>query len=254
MFFTRIVELEDVALPPEPLNSKAREAPQFGRPSFNVQLPPEWTGKQKRKRYMDNEASRGSAKRRRAEPSNARKGSHEGEDDGVESDDEDIDGLVRVTVVSRRKRIKVFQAPSADESRPHALILGFGPTQPTRGTSPGVKHMSQHATLGTTALAPQIEHPRDESPFWYSVRPLDYRQTSPGLEDDGDDKDDEEEVIGLTAGISGSEKEMVEAHSISPDAKTIPFPSHDADAETNPVKLDGPLRFRSAEEYKAHVK
>lgn len=121
MFFTRVVELDDLALPPHP-SGNSREAPEFGRPSFNVQLPPGWTNKKRGKRPRDGGDTWNSNKRPK---SNTKKRSYNDKDDDVESDDEDIDGLVRVTVVSRRKRIKIFQVSSSNRNGFQTSLGGF---------------------------------------------------------------------------------------------------------------------------------
>lgn len=129
MFFAREVELDDMAIPLHPSGS-AREAPKFGRPSFNVQLPPGWTENQRKKRPRDGDGIRNPSKRLKSNLSCNRKRSYNDEDSEVESDDEDVNGLARVTVVSRRKRIKVFQVSTSGRIESQAWPLeGFAVVQ-----------------------------------------------------------------------------------------------------------------------------
>lgn len=128
MFFTRVVELDDMVLPPQPLGS--RKAPQFGRPSFDVQVPPGW-GKGAKRRKSDD----ASKPRKRTKNDSSRSGKRDRGDDGegedIESDDEDVSGLVRVTVISKRKRIKLFQAPKViGHSKPSGAMPGMSATNP----------------------------------------------------------------------------------------------------------------------------
>jgi hypothetical protein len=96
-FFTRVVEIDDILLPPKP--SHPREIPRFGQPSFNVPIPPEMLNRRKRCAGRGSDTLPG---KRRLD-----------EDDDYESDEKDVDGLVRVTVVTRRKKIKVFHVPTS---------------------------------------------------------------------------------------------------------------------------------------------
>jgi len=69
------------------------------------------------------------------------------EDEEIESDDEDVGGLMRVTVVSRRKRIKVFQVLPSGEGPSSS---GFStPGQPP--LQPATKSIFAQSTLGGKA-------------------------------------------------------------------------------------------------------
>lgn len=109
MFFTRVVEIEDVTVPPKP--SHPRDAPRFGQPSFNVPIPPEMLNRRKRSAGRSCDFEIQDSKRRRCDPL-ARKQRLD-ENDDYESDEAEVHGLVRVTVVSRRKKIKVFHVPTS---------------------------------------------------------------------------------------------------------------------------------------------
>ncbi|KAK1831657.1 hypothetical protein QBC39DRAFT_350580 [Podospora conica] len=109
MFFTRVVELDELKLPPKP--SHPWERPLFGQPSFNVPIPPEILKRRRRcagcgcspKEMHD-------SKRRKCVTSTGKRRRDDNED--YESDKAEVHGLVRVTVVTRRKKIKVFQVPN----------------------------------------------------------------------------------------------------------------------------------------------
>ncbi|KAM7192580.1 hypothetical protein V8F20_008789 [Naviculisporaceae sp. PSN 640] len=116
MFFTRIVELEDMALPPQP--SPGRKAPQFGRVSFDVQSSPDWTRTKKRRQYEDGYLDSAQKKHKHDSSDNQKRNRDDDDDLEPESDDEDVSGLVRVAVVSRRKRIKVFRTPKQGPGTP----------------------------------------------------------------------------------------------------------------------------------------
>ncbi|KAK4210533.1 hypothetical protein QBC37DRAFT_292254 [Rhypophila decipiens] len=123
MFFTRVVELEDIVLPPQP--STGWRAPEFGRVSFDVPRPSD-EATAKRKRRHDHDSWERAQKRPKYATLGHRKRNRDGDEDmDLESDDEDINGLVRVTVVSRRKRIKVFKIPNQDPGAP-----SFQPLKP----------------------------------------------------------------------------------------------------------------------------
>lgn len=175
MFFTRVVELDDMALPPNPSGS-SREAPEFGRPSFNVQLPPGWTGKQAKKRPGDGDGTRGSNKRFKPNsyPSKKRNHEDEDEDDVVASDDEDVDGLVRVTVVSRRKRIKIFQASPSGQNISQSYLGGFAGLQKSTLNHLAAQGPPPEQTHQATALKSDINSQQTEPVLTSSVHLAEY--------------------------------------------------------------------------------
>ena len=189
MFFTRIVELEDVALPPQP-SSSIRQAPRFGLPSFNVQLPPDWTRKQKRKRPKHDNDTKASSKRFKSGASSKKRSRDDGEDVEMESDDEDIDGLVRVTMVSRRKRIKVFQVPSSTQTGSQPSLLGFATIQVSPSTPPGAKSPPPNQQFGASTPVPDFKPQRTGSLWSFRVEPKGYRHTLPVPEDGEDEEND----------------------------------------------------------------
>ena len=218
MFFTRVVELDDMALPSHP-SGNSRQAPEFGQPSFNVQLPPGWTDKKKKKRPRDGDDTEGSNKRPK---SNTKKRSYNDEDDDVESDDEDIDGLVRVTVVSRRKRIKIFQVSSSNRNGFQTSLGGFASSlqasvlksSGTEGppldrvheaTAPTISPSTQHVEPSLPFLAPPGDYTND----WYENT----RQRASLLDVDDDSVGD-----GSMSGddVDNDENDRMEASSDSP--------------------------------------
>lgn len=98
MFFTRVVEIDDITLPPKP--SHSRDVPRFGQPSFNVPIPPDMLHRRKNSAGC----GRDTLTRKRRQD----------EDADYESDEAEVNGLVRVTVVTRRKKIKVFHVPTSE--------------------------------------------------------------------------------------------------------------------------------------------
>jgi hypothetical protein len=109
MFFTRVVEIDDMILPPKP--SHPREIPRFGQPSFNVPIPPERLNRRKRSAGIGFDFETLDSKRRRCDSLSRKRPLDE--DDDYESDEAEVHGLVRVTVVTRRKKIKVFHPPTS---------------------------------------------------------------------------------------------------------------------------------------------
>lgn len=121
MFFTRVVEIDDMILPPKP--SHPREIPRFGQPSFNVPAPPEMLNR--RKKSVGRASDTLTGKRRRDEH------------DDYESDEAEVHGLVRVTVVTRRKKIKVFHVPKSGGHVPRSGgISGFAAAREVIGNIP----------------------------------------------------------------------------------------------------------------------
>lgn len=126
MFFTRVVEIEDMILPPKP--SPPRGIPRFGQPSFNVPIPPEMLNRRKRSAALSFDSDRQDSKRRRCESLPGKR--QLDEDDGYESDEAEVHGLVRVTVVTRRKKIKVFHLPNSGS------VSGLAPAREVIGDNP----------------------------------------------------------------------------------------------------------------------
>lgn len=79
--------------------------------------------------------------------------SHAGDtDDGYESDEADVHGLVRVTVIARRKRIKIIHAP--DSWGASALAGSAEPidNKPTSSRSKDIRYYPQGYTHSTPGL------------------------------------------------------------------------------------------------------
>ncbi|KAK6222550.1 vegetative cell wall protein gp1 [Colletotrichum tabaci] len=105
MFFTRVVEVDEEVLPdaPTPPLRLAREA-RFGQSAFNV------TASARTKRTREEAESENEQectcerpKRRKEQESKKRKATCDKPES--DSDDEDVQGFVRITVISKRKRI-----------------------------------------------------------------------------------------------------------------------------------------------------
>jgi len=145
MFYTRVVELDDIGLPSPPTN--IREAPRFGQLSFNMEVPLDWDRNRGRKRRLGDGIS------------------NDNDSDDYESDDEDLSGLVRVTIVSRRKKIKVFEGPlTGGHSSPTAAsfrTLSSETTTTTKSTRVGflklLSSLQLEAWLEAEGFIPKFE-------------------------------------------------------------------------------------------------
>ncbi|KAJ0107175.1 hypothetical protein J7T55_014705 [Diaporthe amygdali] len=118
MFYRRIVNLEEDedSLMAAPMPPQQQRAPQFGQPSFGPTPPQDLWRKRRRSRDPESEGE-GTCnechrpKRSKYQGNNKRKAVDEAESG---SDEEDYRGLSRITLVSRRKRLKESKNAFAD--------------------------------------------------------------------------------------------------------------------------------------------
>ncbi|KAJ3525708.1 hypothetical protein NM208_g11523 [Fusarium decemcellulare] len=216
MFYTRVKEIEEIDAETQD-QQLHKQTPKFGEPSFKFPPAVGCGDFFKRKRDLKDTKRSGEyrqpQKRIRSEPLNQRCGFLETKEElESESDEDDVDGLVRVRLISKQRKMKGRRAFLSYCSSGPAV---FESTPPSELSAPA------SAKLSMTDLSREKIHmgPKSEPSVQASLETIQVREYSP--EDDASECS-QEEKLGLT-----EEKDQ-----------SIASGSESTDEEEHPAELD----------------